>query len=149
MTGDIYCPRLQTLQLTKRAALDDKDALSFLQSRMGASKYPTGNVKPLREFHAVLSLPIELDIQVQLSEYIDNGPLMLSVSYDHDPRPERRSPPKIRPYDGVIRDSRRNYSGMLYSECDLTLNNLLSHVGRMTNTQKATRSIEHVFLKTG
>jgi hypothetical protein len=100
-SGEIYCPRLQTLRINRPTELSDANLLSVLQSRMGASKCSPGNVEPLREFQAVFSRPMELDIRAQLSEYIDNGPLKLSISYNPELEPSAPAP-EINPRDGLM-----------------------------------------------
>jgi hypothetical protein len=81
-SGEIYCPHLQVLHLNKTDELSDANILSFLQRRMGASQCSSGDIHPLREFHAIYSRPMEMDIQEQLSDYIDNGTLSLNIVYD-------------------------------------------------------------------
>jgi hypothetical protein len=85
--GEMYCPRLQTMHIDKLNDLSDDAILCFIQSRMrSASKSPTGNVKPHREFRTKTS-PVMgvVDIRAELLDYIEDGTLKLSLVYRPGP----------------------------------------------------------------
>jgi hypothetical protein len=87
LNGQVYCPRLQVVELKQKrnSKLCDEHIISFLRRRMDISKSPTARVAPLREFRAEFQQPME-EIRAQLSEYVKNGPLTLSVTDIRFPR---------------------------------------------------------------
>ncbi|KAF8184483.1 hypothetical protein BJ912DRAFT_974993 [Pholiota molesta] len=99
-SGEMYCPRLQIFHINKQHQLSDAHLLSFLRTRMSASQAAIGGVEPLREFRTAFSRAKEMDIQAQLLDYIENGPLKLYLTYQSKRMPHY---PQFNPRNGLLK----------------------------------------------